>query len=120
MKLVNHKGSVSGYFLVLFLLVISICSVMLKNDINRIQTMDNLNKASKAFESEKAVILDIKDKLINEIESGSYDIQGINYVMEVKEKEIEVYINNENQSHLIISYDGNRIMDYECERLVIT
>lgn len=113
---VRSKGFISTYFLYIFM-IISFCVLIIsKNQINKSETLINIEEYSKHFNNEYIVISYLKDRLLKEEEIvGIHNINDIE--VEVYEIGKEIYINimDENFSTilLILNDEKTKIIDYE-------
>lgn len=76
----SKKGSVSIYFLSIFILITSVIAVIAENSMNRIRTITNLRKANDYLSAEEAVIRCISCYLKNDVPvSGNYSYAGVSF-----------------------------------------
>lgn len=76
----SDRGFVSLYFLVLFLICITLTAVILDNTQNQLRTMINLRKANDLLSQEAAVLSFVKCEAENErLEEGSYEENGVSF-----------------------------------------
>ena len=104
---VNNKGFISSYFLVIFLYVITIITVLSTNLNYQAKTVENL-QAIYAFEQEElTAIARLKKELCTDID--------LNEKYQVKDRFIHIQLASE---ILIVEYDPEKkvILDYEVIR----
>jgi hypothetical protein len=104
---VNNKGFISAYFLVIFLYVITMITVLSANLNYQAKTVENL-QAIYAYEQEElTAIARLKKELYTDID--------LKEKYQVKDRFIHIQLSNE---ILIVEYDSEKkvILDYEVIR----
>ena len=112
----TKKGFVSTYFLLIFLYIVSICSLTALNDMDSIRTMMNQRTASAHFSAELQVITELKCLLLSDGDlSGEYATsQGIPFRVETEGDVLHVYVQGEYPSQIAVylDHETRQIMDY--------
>ena len=76
----SDQGFVSLYFLVLFLLCVTLTAIILDNTQNQLRTMINIRKANELHGQEASVLSFLKCEVKNErLEEGSYEENGVSF-----------------------------------------
>lgn len=116
---IKNKGFISGYFLYIFMIIISLSFSVLFNQINALYTVENLDIYQNYFNQEYIVIHDLKTKIM---ESDTIDISsqinGISYHAYCQDDVIYVDIESEYNESLVVYYDNEtmEIIDFESYR----
>lgn len=116
---IKNKGFISGYFLYIFMIIISLSFSVLFNQINALYTVENLDIYQNYFNQEYIVIHDLKTKIM---ESDTIDISsqinGISYHAYCQDDVIYVEIDSEYSESLVVYYDNEtmEIIDFESYR----
>ena len=116
---IKNKGFISGYFLYIFMIIISLSFSVLFNQINALYTVENLDIYQNYFNQEYIVIHDLKMKIM---ESDTIDISsqknGISYHAYCQDDVIYVEIDSEYSESLVVYYDNEtmEIIDFESYR----
>ncbi len=116
---IKNKGFISGYFLYIFMIIISLSFSVLFNQINALYTVENLDIYQNYFNQEYIVIHDLKMKIM---ESDTIDISsqinGISYHAYCQDDVIYVDIDSEYSESLVVYYDNEtmEIIDFESYR----
>lgn len=77
---ISEQGFVSLYFLVLFLICITLSAIILDNTQNQLRTMINVRRANELLCQESAVLSFLKCEAENErLEEGSYEENGVSF-----------------------------------------
>ena len=92
------KGFMSTYFLVLWIMIMTMMVILLDNAMNQSKTLENLEEANQYFMQEYAVIEEIKNMNVEEIE----------------EAEIHCIIEGEYPEEIIVYFDleTGKCIDY--------
>lgn len=109
------KGSVSIYFLSIFILITSVIAVIAENSISRLRALSNLIKINDYLSAEEAVIRYIGCELKNGVPvSGFYTYAGVSFRAECGMDSCLVTISDPVSEMLDIQLYGNdrHIYDY--------
>ena len=104
---VNNKGFISAYFLVIFLYVITLVTVISVNLDNQAKTLENLEIIYSYQLEELSAIARLKKELCTEIH--------LEEKYQIKDQYIYIQLTNET---LIVEYDADKkiVLDYEVNR----
>ena len=104
---VNNKGFISAYFLVIFLYVITLVTVISVNLDNQAKTLENLEIIYSYQLEELSAIARLKKELCAEIH--------LEEKYQIKDQYIYIQLTNET---LIVEYDADKkiVLDYEVNR----
>lgn len=111
----GHDGFVSTYFLCMLLYITSVIVLVMSNITYRMQTCMNMEKALERQAQDIHVIEDVKCHLLNDqLENGSYEVNGISY--EAEKNDTIIYITKDHEQ-IVITYDPDtkKILDYTIE-----
>ena len=112
-----RRGFISSWFLMIFLLVITICSNAMVNDQNRLKTLINHRKSQEYLLAESAVVNDILCRNTDGISEGTYSTETVSYELSEKENHLFAAILYPVQETMIIEVDEDGyIVDYEVLR----
>ena len=110
-------GFVSLYFLVVFLLVTSIITVLMMMRINRMKTAVNLKRINELEAEEAAVCAFLKCELKNErLESGMYEANGVSFSVSLTHKGASVSIFSPIAEVMEVTIQEDRLYDYDVIR----
>ncbi len=108
-----RKGFISTYLLYIFIILNSICCIILINTTRKFKSLQNLKIANKYLNQEIIVISFVKCQLINdELESGNYKISDIEFEIIYKKDEVEITILEKYSEKIILKIFDNKIIDY--------
>ena len=104
---VNNKGFISAYFLVIFLYVITLVTVLSTNLNYQAKTLENLDIIYTYQQEELSAIALLKKELCTEIH--------LEEKYQIKDQYIYIQLTNET---LIVEYDADKkiVLDYEVNR----
>ena len=104
---VNNKGFISAYFLVIFLYVITLVTVISVNLDNQAKTLENLEIIYSYQLEELSAIARLKKELCNEIH--------LEEKYQIRDRYIYIQLTNE---IVIVEYDPDKkgVLDYEVTR----
>ena len=104
---VNNKGFISAYFLVIFLYVITLVTVLSANLNYQAKTLENLDIIYAYQQEELSAIALLKKELCTEIH--------LEEKYQIKDRYIYIQLTNE---MLIVEYDADKkiVLDYEVNR----
>ena len=104
---VNNKGFISAYFLVIFLYVITLVTVLSANLNYQAKTLENLDIIYAYQQEELSAIALLKKELCTEIH--------LEEKYQIKDQYIYIQLTNET---LIVEYDADKkiVLDYEVNR----
>ncbi|MBF1105742.1 MAG: hypothetical protein HXL52_02050 [Solobacterium sp.] len=104
---VNNKGFISAYFLVIFLYVITLVTVLSVNLDNQAKTLENLEIIYAYQQEELSAIARLKKELCTEM--------NIEDKYQIRDRYIYIQLTNE---IVIVEYDPDKkvVLDYEVTR----
>lgn len=108
----NKKGFVSSFFLILFMYVSMMVTVTALNDLDRMKSMLNLQESNAYLMQETAVLRDVKCMMKSGVmESGQYTADGdISYSLTVEESDLVIIISGDREEILKVRYDPQQSM----------
>ena len=104
---VNNKGFISAYFLVIFLYVITLVTVLSVNLDNQVRTLENLEIIYAYQQEELSAITRLKKELCTEM--------NLEDKYQIRDRYIYIQLTNE---IVIVEYDPDKkvVLDYEVTR----
>ena len=107
------KGFISTYLLYIFIILHSVCCIILVNTTRKLKSLKNLEVSNKYLSQEVIVISFVKCNLKNnELESGNYTLSDIEFEINYKTDEVEITVFNEYSEKIILKIFDNKIVDY--------
>lgn len=99
------NGYISSYFLYLLIVVTTLIASLTLSLQYRIKSLYNLKISSEYLMQESIILNFVKCELYkNTLESNSYNVDGLNFNVNINNDKIYIYVNSKYSQNIIIEY----------------